>query len=136
MYVYIKSEPSLWTAGFYSPDGKWHPESDYGTKEAAASRVHYLNGGKDKGGMMKEFKATYTPRKYDDGGMRMPETAKARVVLIVKICEPTPEENPQVVFIDADGSLDMDTMDCFHKCIEPMPRYNGEIDGGGNSNNA
>jgi len=24
MYVYIRSEPSLWTVGFYAPDGKWH----------------------------------------------------------------------------------------------------------------
>lgn len=45
MYVYIKSEPQLWTVGFYSPDGKWHPESDYPTQEEAASRVYWLNGG-------------------------------------------------------------------------------------------
>ena len=48
MYVYIESEHnpsgSLWTVGFYSPDGKWHPESDYDTKEEAAERVHWLNG--------------------------------------------------------------------------------------------
>jgi len=47
MYVYIKSEPQLYTVGFYAPNGKWIPESDYDTKESAASRVHYLNGGKD-----------------------------------------------------------------------------------------
>lgn len=46
MYVYILSEPGLWTVGFYSPDGEWHPESDHETKEKAAKRVHYLNGGK------------------------------------------------------------------------------------------
>jgi len=45
MYVYIKSEPGLWTVGFYSPDGKWNPESDHDTKEAAAERVAWLNGG-------------------------------------------------------------------------------------------
>ena len=28
MYVYIKSEPGLWTVGFYDPNGKWIPESD------------------------------------------------------------------------------------------------------------
>ena len=44
MYVYIKSEPTLYTVGFYNPDGKWIPESDYDTKEEAAKRVHYLNG--------------------------------------------------------------------------------------------
>lgn len=46
MYVYIQSERSLYTVGFYGPDGKWHPESDHASTEAAAARVHYLNGGK------------------------------------------------------------------------------------------
>ncbi len=45
MYVYIQSEPSLWTVGFYRPDGFWESESDWDTREAAAHRVHYLNGG-------------------------------------------------------------------------------------------
>lgn len=44
MYVYIKSEASLWTVGFYDPDGEWQPESDWDTKEEAANRVHWLNG--------------------------------------------------------------------------------------------
>lgn len=45
MYVYVKSEPNLWTVGFYAPDGTWNPESDHETKEKASERVHYLNGG-------------------------------------------------------------------------------------------
>lgn len=45
MYVYIKSEPNLWTVGFYDPNGKWISESDYNLKEDAAERVHWLNGG-------------------------------------------------------------------------------------------
>jgi hypothetical protein len=45
MYVYIKSEPGLWTVGFYDPSGKWHPDSDHASTEDAANRVHYLNGG-------------------------------------------------------------------------------------------
>lgn len=45
MYVYIQSEPQLWTVGFYDPSGEWHPESDHGTREDAAARVRYLNGG-------------------------------------------------------------------------------------------
>lgn len=45
MYVYIKSETQLYTVGFYAPDGKWQPESDHLIREAAAERVHYLNGG-------------------------------------------------------------------------------------------
>lgn len=51
MYVYIQSETgqyALWTVGFYSPDGKWEPESDHATPDAAAERVHYLNGGQAK----------------------------------------------------------------------------------------
>ena len=44
-YVYIKSEPHLYTVGFYRPDGKWEPESDHEDREKAAERVHFLNGG-------------------------------------------------------------------------------------------
>jgi hypothetical protein len=48
MYVYIrvKGEPSLWTVGFYDPSGEWHPDSDHDTRDDAAARVHYLNGGR------------------------------------------------------------------------------------------
>ena len=48
MWVFIKSEPQLWTVGFYSPDGEFHPESDHDNKESAAERVHWLNGGNRK----------------------------------------------------------------------------------------
>jgi hypothetical protein len=44
MYVYERSEPSLWTVGFYSPDGKWHGDSDHDDPEDAAKRVAWLNG--------------------------------------------------------------------------------------------
>lgn len=47
MYVYVESEKGLWTVGFYAPKGQWNPESDHATKEAAAERVHYLNGGNE-----------------------------------------------------------------------------------------
>jgi len=50
MYVYINSEKYLWTVGFYSPDGKWHPESDHDTAEQAAKRVAWLNGQNSKYG--------------------------------------------------------------------------------------
>ena len=46
MYVYIKSEPNLYTVGFYDPSGDWQPESDHATKEEAGDRVAYLNGSK------------------------------------------------------------------------------------------
>ena len=45
MYVYIQSEPNLWTVGHYDPKGKWISESDWDSKREAAYRVHYLNGG-------------------------------------------------------------------------------------------
>jgi hypothetical protein len=44
-YVYIRSEPGLWTVGFYTPQGVWEPESDQGDSESAALRVAWLNGG-------------------------------------------------------------------------------------------
>jgi hypothetical protein len=46
MYVYIETEHNFWTVGFYSPDGKWHPDSDWESREQARERVHYLNGGR------------------------------------------------------------------------------------------
>ena len=45
MWVYIESERGLYTVGFYDHNGGWHPESDHNSKEEAAKRVHYLNGG-------------------------------------------------------------------------------------------
>lgn len=45
MYVYIRSEPQLWTVGHYDPQGRWQPESDHSTAGEAAERVAYLNGG-------------------------------------------------------------------------------------------
>lgn len=44
-YVYIQSEPGLWTVGIYNIDGGFQPESDHGSADEAAARVHYLNGG-------------------------------------------------------------------------------------------
>lgn len=46
MWVYIKTEPQLWTVGHYDPQGKFIAESDWGSQKEAAARVHYLNGGK------------------------------------------------------------------------------------------
>lgn len=45
-WVYIQSEPQLYTVGFYSPNGEWHTDSDHSNREDAGKRVHYLNGGK------------------------------------------------------------------------------------------
>jgi hypothetical protein len=43
-YVYLKSEPGLFTVGFYTPAGVWQSESDHDTSAAAAARVAWLNG--------------------------------------------------------------------------------------------
>jgi len=45
MYVYIQTEPGLWTVGFYDPSDKFIAESDHSDREKAADRVAYLNGG-------------------------------------------------------------------------------------------
>lgn len=45
VWVYMRTEPGLWTVGFYAPDGIWHADSDHGSSDEAAERVHYLNGG-------------------------------------------------------------------------------------------
>ena len=53
MYLYRRTEPGLWTVGFYNPAGTWTPESDWDSPEKAAERVHWLNGGEKRGMMAK-----------------------------------------------------------------------------------
>jgi hypothetical protein len=43
-YVYIRTEPQLWTVGFYDPAGKFQPESDHSSPGEAAERTAYMNG--------------------------------------------------------------------------------------------
>ena len=43
-YVYIQSEPKLFTVGFYDPQGEWQSDSDHSDREEAARRVAWLNG--------------------------------------------------------------------------------------------
>jgi hypothetical protein len=47
MYVYKKTEqnPDLFTVGFYDPNGKWEPDTDWSNRAHAAQQVSYLNGG-------------------------------------------------------------------------------------------
>lgn len=45
MWVYQKTEESVWTVGFFRPDSVWVTESDHTTPESAAAHVHFLNGG-------------------------------------------------------------------------------------------
>jgi hypothetical protein len=44
VYVYIQSEPNLWTVGHYEPGGRFVPESDHESIDAATARVARLNG--------------------------------------------------------------------------------------------
>jgi len=48
MWVYIQSEPGLFTVGHETATGpkRWHTDSDYGTREAAGARCAFLNGGR------------------------------------------------------------------------------------------
>lgn len=46
MWVYRKNDSGAWEVGYFMPDRTWFPESAFSTKEAAAERVHWLNGGK------------------------------------------------------------------------------------------
>lgn len=45
VWVYISSEPGLWTVGFYRPDGKRESESDHQSRKNVAHRARRLNGG-------------------------------------------------------------------------------------------
>ncbi len=45
MYVYIRSEPNLWTVGFYNPNGEFITDDDFNDRDEARKRVNYLNGG-------------------------------------------------------------------------------------------
>ena len=47
MYVYTKSTDGWYVVGFYSPNGEWHHETYHTEAEAAANRVHWLNGGEN-----------------------------------------------------------------------------------------
>ena len=54
-YFYIRSEKDLYTVGHESMDGKWHGDSDQTTRENAARRVSYLNGGQIPNGYWTEY---------------------------------------------------------------------------------
>ena len=44
-FVYLRSEPGLWTVGFYTPTGEWIAESDHDHTPDVATWGAYLNGG-------------------------------------------------------------------------------------------
>lgn len=76
MYVYIRSEPGLWTVGHYRPsDNRWMPESDHGDREEAAKRAAWLNGQNIRDGNEPAF----TLAEVRDG-TGWPEGARFRMV--------------------------------------------------------
>ncbi len=38
-WVYIKTEPGLWTVGHYDPSGKFQTDSDHDERAKAAERI-------------------------------------------------------------------------------------------------
>ncbi len=47
-YIYKQTERGqypLWTVGYIDRDGDFNPESDHSSKDEAADRTHWLNGG-------------------------------------------------------------------------------------------
>lgn len=69
-WVYLQSEPGLWTVGYYDPNGRWYADSDHGSREEAAQRVAWLNGAskvqEDDGGSYAEYLYRYNPEKYQE----------------------------------------------------------------------
>lgn len=61
-YYYKKTEQYLWTVGTDDYNDKWYPESDHDSKESAAARVHFLNGGTDYYNTMAETIAALTEK--------------------------------------------------------------------------
>lgn len=55
LYRWLK-EAGCYTVGYYDPKGKWEPESDHSTAEAAANRVVFLNGGPVNGYLLAALK--------------------------------------------------------------------------------
>jgi hypothetical protein len=65
-YIYIQTTDSdsnpIWQAGFYDPTGAYQIESTHDNAEAAAKRVHFLNGGTLAHAVQHNFQAQ-APRK-------------------------------------------------------------------------
>lgn len=45
MWVYKPLDGGRWIVGFYCPDGTWVADGEFDTRDKAAARVNYLNGG-------------------------------------------------------------------------------------------
>lgn len=45
MWIYRETESGLFTVGYFAPDRSWNTDSDWGSRDEAARRVNFLNGG-------------------------------------------------------------------------------------------
>jgi hypothetical protein len=81
-FVYIKSEPKLWTVGFYDPAGRFQPDSDHDTKQAAAHRVCELNGAYESlfEGRIKSLEANVAAHEKAIGELQGAEVIEAEEV--------------------------------------------------------
>lgn len=96
MYVYKRTSvgEQLWTAGYYGR--KWEPESDHKTSEAAAARVHYLNGGEREKGR----KVCWTT-----GDSESPTEHVGWLLKFVVVSDGTGLNRPCMIVERADGSV-------------------------------
>ena len=76
MYVYVCFDdfPEKFHVGFFDPTGEWHEESVLESKEDAAARISYLNGGKN------EAKAEKLKKK-NEGMLKKIFTAIALIIM-------------------------------------------------------
>lgn len=93
MYVYIRSEPQLWTVGFYDPSGKFQTDSDHESPDKAAERASELNGNSTKHASHVEHLKRMLKRQYD------------RILELESIIESIDGEFPQAIHGDAVKSL-------------------------------
>lgn len=80
MYVYVRSEPALFTVGFYDPKGVWHPDSDHSDRESAAERVAWLNGSAVPSGIDEDQVKDARPRQKE------PCPERKGTMLYIRLC--------------------------------------------------
>lgn len=47
-WLYIESEPGLYTVGYYDQKNKWHPISDHESEREALAKIRHLHGVSDQ----------------------------------------------------------------------------------------
>ncbi len=99
MYVFIQSEPGLYTVGFYKPDGKFEPVDDYSKKQEAEKQVHYLNGGTTES----EPKEKEETRQYNIvWAVRLQSTDKVAAAKKARSMMLNPDNNSTLFYVSPD----------------------------------